>query len=114
MPQPPDERSDLDRLEARLSEVRRQSKERQGPSRKPWDSRGIGAGFRIATELLAGVVFGVVAGLLLDDWLGLSPLFLILLFFLGAAAGLMNVIRAAKQIEAERKRLKAEEEAKRS
>ena len=34
-------------------------------------------------------------GLALDRWLGTTPLFRVVLFFIGAAAGMMNVWRAA-------------------
>ena len=48
---------------------------------------------RVATELVAGVVVGAFIGWVLDRWLGTSPLFLVVLFFLGAAAGMLNVWR---------------------
>ncbi len=48
---------------------------------------------RIGTELVAGLAVGVVIGWLLDRWLGTKPLFLILFFILGSAAGIMNVFR---------------------
>ena len=41
---------------------------------------------RVATELVAGVIVGALIGWMLDNWLGTSPLFLVLLFFLGAMA----------------------------
>jgi ATP synthase protein I len=37
-------------------------------------------------------------GWLLDRWLGTLPLFLLVFFVLGAVAGLLNVFRAAKQM----------------
>ena len=43
--------------------------------------------------MVAGLIVGVVIGLLLDRWLGTKPLFLILFFLLGAGAGMMNVYR---------------------
>jgi ATP synthase protein I len=49
---------------------------------------------RVATELVAGLVVGVVIGLLLDRWLGTKPWLLVVFFLLGAAAGLLNVYRA--------------------
>jgi ATP synthase protein I len=56
---------------------------------------GFGAAFRIGVELVAALIVGVGAGLLLDRWLGTAPWFLIVFFFLGAAAGVLNVYRAA-------------------
>jgi ATP synthase protein I len=48
-------------------------------------------------------------GLVLDRWFGTTPWLLIVGFFLGSAAALRNVMRTAQQLEAERKRAKAEE-----
>ena len=36
---------------------------------------------------------GTFIGWALDRWLGTTPLFLVMLFFLGAAAGMLNVWR---------------------
>jgi ATP synthase protein I len=59
---------------------------------------GLGVAFRIGVELVAALVVGVGVGLLLDSWLGSTPWFLIVFFFLGAAAGVLNVYRAASGI----------------
>ena len=50
---------------------------------------------RIATEMVAGIAVGGFMGWLLDTWLGTTPLFMIVLFFLGAGAGMMNIWRMA-------------------
>ncbi|MGU9961531.1 MAG: AtpZ/AtpI family protein [Candidatus Puniceispirillales bacterium WSBS_2018_MAG_OTU23] len=50
---------------------------------------------RIATEMVAGVAVGGFLGWLLDHWLGTSPFIMIVLFFLGAGAGMMNIWRMA-------------------
>ncbi|MCY4310680.1 MAG: AtpZ/AtpI family protein [Rhodospirillaceae bacterium] len=55
--------------------------------------QGIGLALRIGTELVAGLVVGVVIGLAFDWWLGTKPWFMIVFFFLGAAAGIVNVFR---------------------
>ena len=50
---------------------------------------------RVATEMVAGVSVGGFAGWALDQWLGTTPLLMIVLLFLGAAAGMMNIWRMA-------------------
>ena len=52
-------------------------------------------GFRLSSELVAGVVVGAGIGWLLDRWLGISPWGLIVFLLLGFAAGVLNVMRSA-------------------
>jgi ATP synthase protein I len=52
-------------------------------------------GFRLSTELVAGVLVGAASGWLIDRWLGISPWGLIVFVLLGFAAGVLNVMRAA-------------------
>ena len=57
-----------------------------------------GFAFRVGVELVAALVVGGGIGWLLDRWLGTLPLFLIIFFLLGSIAGLLNVFRAAKEM----------------
>jgi ATP synthase protein I len=59
------------------------------------DPSALARGFRLSTELVAGVLVGAFIGWLLDRWLGISPWGLIVFLLLGFAAGVLNVIRAA-------------------
>ena len=52
-------------------------------------------GFRLSSELVAGVLVGGVIGWSLDRWLGISPWGLIVFLLLGFTAGVLNVMRAA-------------------
>jgi ATP synthase protein I len=56
---------------------------------------GLARGFRLSTELVAGVLVGAAIGWVLDRLIGTSPLGLIVFLLLGFAAGVVNVIRAA-------------------
>jgi ATP synthase protein I len=59
------------------------------------DTSAMARGFRLSTELVAGVLVGAGLGWLIDRWLGTSPLGLIVLLLLGFAAGVLNVMRSA-------------------
>jgi len=59
------------------------------------DASAMARGFRLSSELVAGVIAGAVLGWLLDRWLGISPWGMIVLVLLGFAAGVLNVMRAA-------------------
>ncbi|MDJ0608723.1 MAG: AtpZ/AtpI family protein [Kiloniellales bacterium] len=82
------------RLEAAQSRQRAEKDRKAGRTSRPGGT-GMGFGFRLAMDLLAALLLGVGAGLGLDWWLGTKPLFLILFFFFGGAAGILNAYRAA-------------------
>lgn len=56
---------------------------------------GFARGFRLATELVAGVLVGAGIGWALDRLIGTSPFGLIVFLLLGFAAGVVNVVKAA-------------------
>lgn len=88
----------LEDLGARIRELRA---ERQPKSvRSPLGGRdsALSAAFRIGVELVSALGVGVVIGLLLDRWLGTAPWLMIVFFFLGSGAGVLNVYRAASGI----------------
>ena len=97
-----DTRTPLDRLEARLRAarereavaVRRPSGVRDGAS-----GAGMGLGFRVAVELVAGVAVGGLIGYALGGWLGFRPLLMMAFLLLGGAGGVMNAYRAAKGLD---------------
>ena len=60
----------------------------------------MGIAFRLSTDLVAAVVVGGVIGWFLDRWLGTAPWLLLLFFFLGVAAGILNVMRTAREMNA--------------
>ena len=56
---------------------------------------GYARGFRLSSELVAGVLAGAGLGWLIDRLLGTSPWGLIVLLLLGFAAGVLSVMRSA-------------------
>ena len=90
----------LDQLDAKLRAAQaRREKRLAGRGGKRDEAgrtdrgQGLGLALRIGTELVAGLAVGVAIGLGLDWWLGTKPWFMIGFFFLGAAAGILNVYR---------------------
>lgn len=83
----------------RLDEV----KARNAPAERPRFSPGAGyaIAFRFVADLIVGVAVGGFIGWALDRQFGSSPWLLALFLVLGFAAGLANVIRAARKMQAE-------------
>ena len=61
----------------------------------------MGNAFKLGTELVAAVTVGTIIGFILDNWFGTKPWLIIIFFFLGAVAGLLNVIRTANRMQKE-------------
>ena len=99
MAQDPDE---LRQLGRKLDDAQKRHAERN--NRPPPGQLGIAG--RFATELVAAVVMGGGIGWGIDWLLGhfgfhTRPVFLLVFFFLGAGAGILNVKRAADEINAQ-------------
>ena len=56
---------------------------------------GYAKGFRLSSELVAGVIVGAGLGWLIDRWFGTTPWGLMIFLLLGFAAGVLNVMRSA-------------------
>ena len=67
------------------------------------ENRGsfMGSAFKLGTELVAAVAVGTIIGFILDNWFDTKPWLIIIFFFLGTAAGILNVIRAANRMQKE-------------
>jgi len=48
---------------------------------------------------VSAVAVGTIIGFILDSWFDTKPWLIIIFFFLGAAAGILNVIRTANQMQ---------------
>ena len=94
-PDAPDSKR-LAELEERLKEVRRRGGETPQPE---GSGSSLGVPLRLSFDIIAAVVVGAGMGWLLDRWLGTAPFLFIVFFFLGAAAGFLNVIREARKMD---------------
>jgi len=82
------------RLKIAKSKIKKQSASNGGNN-----GSFMGTAFKLGTELVAAVAVGTIIGFILDNWFGTKPWLIIIFFFLGAAAGMLNVIKAAKQMQ---------------
>ena len=58
-----------------------------------------GKAFQLSTELVSAVLVATIIGFILDNWFDTKPWLIILFFFIGVAAGIMNVVRSAKKMQ---------------
>jgi len=58
-----------------------------------------GEAFKMSTELVAAVVVGTIIGFILDNWFGTKPWLILIFFFVGVIAGILNVIKSAKNMQ---------------
>jgi ATP synthase protein I len=63
------------------------------------DMRAFGALGGVGLAFVIAIVLGAGGGLLLDRWIGVGHWGFFVGFFLGLAAGIVNVVRASKSIK---------------
>ena len=88
---------DLKEISTRLEIAKKKIKKNQIKD-KDTNAASLGKALKISTELVASVVVGSTIGFLLDNWFDTKPMLTICFFFMGVAAGFLNVFRAAKKM----------------
>jgi ATP synthase protein I len=63
------------------------------------NSSSFGTAFKLSTELVSAVVVGTIIGFILDTTFDTKPWLILIFFFVGVVAGIMNVIRSAKNMQ---------------
>ena len=66
--------------------------------RKNYQKSSFGKAFQLSTELVSAVLVATIIGFILDNWFGTKP-WLIIIFFIGVATGIINVVRSAKKMQ---------------
>ena len=59
----------------------------------------IGTAFKLSTELVSAVAVGTIIGFILDTTFGTKPWLILIFFFIGVIAGIVNVIKSAKSMQ---------------
>ena len=82
------------RLEIAKNKLSRKSlyKNKQSPS-------SIGTAFKMSTELVSAVVVGTIIGFILDKTFCTKPWLILIFFFVGVVAGIVNVFKSAKKMQ---------------
>ena len=96
----------LEELEARIEaakrpeETKHHAEEHYSQAQLAW---------RMVIELVAGLMIGFGIGYGLDILLGTTPIFLVLFILFGLAAGVLTMMRSAKEVQEKRTRAAEEE-----
>jgi ATP synthase protein I len=97
-------REDREALRARASDLGERLEQvrasRTPPPGKAALGPAMGQALKIAIELVVGVLFGGLIGWALDRFFGSSPWFLVVFLVVGFAAGMLNVVRTARRMQA--------------
>ena len=82
------------RLEIAKSKIYKRNlhKDKKPPS-------SIGTAFKLSTELVSAVVVGTIIGFILDKTFGTKPWLILIFFFIGVIAGIVNVFKSAKKMQ---------------
>ena len=87
-----------DRFKTRLKIAKDKILKRSQSSEDSQSSK-LGIAFKMSTEMVAAVLVGTIIGFILDTWFGTKPWLILIFFFVGVIAGILNVIRSAKRMQ---------------
>ena len=87
-----------DQFKTRL-EIAKEKILKRSNSTNESSSSKLGIAFKMSTEMVAAVVVGTIIGFILDNWFGTKPWLILIFFFVGVVAGILNVIRSAKNMQ---------------
>ena len=87
-----------DDLKTRLKIAKSKFKKKNPPD-KDNEKSSFGKAFQLSTELVSAVLVATIIGFILDNWFDTKPWLIIVFFFIGVAAGIMNVIKSAKKMQ---------------
>ena len=87
-----------DKFKTRLKIAKSKAKAKYS-SKNNNSNSSMGTAFKMSTELVAAVAVGTIIGFILDNWFGTKPWLILIFFFVGVAAGIMNVVKSAKRMQ---------------
>ena len=87
-----------DTFKTRL-EIAKKKASKRNFQHKKHNPSPIGSAFKLSTELVSAVAVGTIIGFILDKTFGTKPWLIIIFFFIGVIAGIINVIKSAKNMQ---------------
>ena len=87
-----------DPLKTRL-EIAKSKISKRNLFREKNPTSSIGTALKMSTELVSAVAVGTIIGFILDKTFGTKPWLILIFFFIGVVAGVMNVFRSAKNMQ---------------
>jgi ATP synthase protein I len=72
---------------------------KKNPLKNKEPPSSIGTAFKLSTELVSAVVVGTIIGFILDKTFGTKPWLILIFFFVGVIAGIVNVFKSAKNMQ---------------
>ena len=87
-----------DQFKTRL-EIAKSKIHRKNPHNDKKPSSSLGTAFKMSTELVSAVGVGTIIGFILDNTFGTKPWLILIFFFVGVTAGIVNVFKSAKNMQ---------------
>ena len=87
-----------DPFKTRLEIAKKKASKREFNNKKQ-DPSPIGTAFKLSTELVSAVAVGTIIGFILDKTFGTKPWLILIFFFVGVVAGIINVFKSAKNMQ---------------
>ena len=88
------DQNDIRNLQEKIQAAKKSSSPDATNNPKP-----IGKIMKVVVEIVAAMAVGLGIGILADNYFETRPLFIIIFFLLGSAAGILNVFRVAKSLQ---------------
>ena len=80
-------------------EIAKKKANKRNFDKKNHNPSPIGSAFKLSTELVSAVAVGTIIGFILDKTFGTKPWLILIFFFVGVVAGIINVIKSAKKMQ---------------
>ena len=88
-----------DSFKTRLEIAKNKAYKEENSNKNDKPTSNLGTAFKLSTELVVTVVVGTIIGFILDKTFGTKPWLILIFFFVGVVAGILNVFKSAKKMQ---------------